>query len=192
MPNKPRSLYDRRRAVWGALLGVLALDAALVFFTLRPSGLSMAQQKAELARLNADLKTRRDSLAHLEHIQAMLSDSGRQGEEFLKTKFLPAETGFSTIMEEVDKLAVSNGVRKGGVSYSNAAVKDRPGIEAITIDTSLEGEYSKIVRFINRLEQSQLFLIVDSLAVGQSSGRGAVKLSVRLVTYFRVPKAFAE
>ena len=187
---KSRSLYERRRVVWGVLIGLLAVDLALVFFTLRPNGLSVAQQRAEVARLNGELQAHRESLEHLERIKAMLAESTHQGDDFLKTKFLPAETGFSTLMEEVDKLAVANGVRKGGVNYTTTPVKDRPGIETVAIDTTLEGDYPKIVRFVNQLEQSQLFLIVDTMAVS-GQGRG-VKLSVRLITYFRVPKGFVQ
>src|SRR5258708_2165652 len=149
-PAGPRlSLYERRRKVWGALLGLLVVDAILVFFTLRPSGLSLPQQQAELARLNIDLKGRRESLAHIEHVQATLADSSRQGDEFVNTKFLSAATGFSTIMEEVDKLAVANGVRKGPVAYGYQAIKDRPGLATVEINLALEGEYTKIVPFVN-------------------------------------------
>lgn len=183
-----RDLYEHRRWVHGVLLALLVLDALFFFFSFRPMGQSFSQQDAELKSLREDAKGRRLKVDRLRKIEATLGDSNRLGDQFYQTKFLPAETGFGTIMEEVDKLAVATGVHKGAVSYSVRDIKNRPDLEGIDIGTTLEGEYSKIVRFINQLEQSQLFLIVDSMAVTGGGKAKTVSVTVRLLTLFRVPK----
>src|SRR5258708_39717831 len=96
--KKRVSLYERRRTVWGVLAGMLVLNLVVVFFTLRPSGLSLPQQKAELARLKEDRDSVRATVGRLERVQGTLLDSGKQGQEFVNSKFLPVETGFATIM----------------------------------------------------------------------------------------------
>lgn len=182
--NLKGDLYEHRRIVQGGLLALLVVNALFMFLIFR---MGHEQQRGDLDQLNIEAKGRRETVARLKLIETNLGESRRLGDEFYNKKFLPITTGFSTVMEEVDKLAVSNGVRKGGVNYSLREVKDHPDIQQVEIDTSLEGDYSKIVRFINHLEQSDLFLIVDSLAVGGGQGK-AVHLSVKLVTYFRSPK----
>ena len=181
-------LYEHRRAVQAGLLALLVIDAAFLFLVYRPLGSSFAQQRAGLEQLTAEAKARRETVARLKQIEASLGESNKLGNDFYNQRFLPAETGFSTIMEEVDKLAVANNVVKGGVNYSLAEVKDHPEIAQVLIDTSLEGDYSKVVRFVNQLEQSHLFLVVDSLGVGGGGPGKNVRLSVKLLTYFRAPK----
>ena len=179
-----RGRRDWRRIIQIGFLVLLVLDLLFVFLTLRPVGLSSAEQKKDLEDLRSELKGRREKVATLQKIEAGLAGARQQGDEFYTRQFLPNATGYSTIMEEVDRLAAANGVRKGSVAYVLSEVKNRGDLEAVEITTSLEGEYSKIVQFINRLEQSRLFLIVDSMMVASGQGR-TVKLAVRLVTYFR-------
>jgi len=182
-----RDLYEHRRWVRGGLMTLLVIDALFFFFSFRPMGMSFSQQNGELQSLRDEAKGRRETVDRLRKIEGALSDSNRLGDQFYQTKFLPAETGFGTIMEEVDKLAVANGVHKGAVSYGVHEIKDRVDLEEVDIDTTLDGEYSKIVQFINHLEKSQLFLIVDSLGVSGGKGK-MVSVSVKLLTLFRVPK----
>lgn len=177
---------DLRRPIKVALLGLLLLDLLFFVLAFQPAGRSFAEQRQALDRLRSEYKARREGVGRLQKIEANLAEARRQGDEFYTRRFLPKATGFSLIMEEVDKVASATGVRKGPVNYTLAEVKDRAGIEQVEITTTLEGEYPKIVQFINHLEQSSLFLIIDSMNVGTGAARGAVKLSVRLVSYFRV------
>ncbi len=164
------------------LLGIDLVLAVLVFW---PAGPSFADQKQELETLRADVQAKRESVSHWRKIESNLPAVRKQGDDFYQHQFLPDATGYSTIMEEVDKLAVDSGVKKGQVGYQVAEVKGRPDLESVDISTTLEGDYAKIVHFVNKLEQSNLFLIVDSLSVASSTQTRTVKLSVRLITYFR-------
>jgi Tfp pilus assembly protein PilO len=182
-----RTLYERRRLVQGALLMLLIVNVVLGFFAFRPNPI----ERGELERLRIERRGRQETVDRLRQIQASLVESARRGDQFYDVQFLPASTGYATLMEEVERIANATGVKKGSESYSSQPVKDRPGIEAVDIDTSVDGDYSKMVRFINQLEQSKLFFIVDSLGVGSNQTKG-VRLSVKLVTYFKVPKGAGE
>jgi Tfp pilus assembly protein PilO len=187
-PGLKRDLYEYRRWVRGGLIALLVIDALFFFFSFRPMGFSAAQQQDSLKALRDDAKAKRETVARLKKIESTLSESNRLGDQFYESKFLPAETGFGTVMEEVDKLAVATGVRKGSVSYGVQEIKDRPDLEGVTIDTTLEGEYSKIVRFVNQLEHSPLFLIVDSMGVTGGGKNKTVSVTIKLLTLFRIPQ----
>ncbi|GEM_PF-5521604 len=200
MPNNPRpsnpagkvkrDLYEHRQWVRGVLIALVVIDGLFLFFSFRPLGRSFAAQQEELKSLREDARAKRDSVARLRKIEATLKESAKLGDQFYSTKFLPAETGFATIMEEVERLANSSGVRKSSVSYGVQEIQGRPDLEGVTIDTTIDGDYAKIVRFVNQLEQSQLFLIVDSLGVQSSTTGKATKVAVtvKLLTLFRMPK----
>ncbi len=176
---------DWRRVVQVALVVLLVVDVLFFILGFLPAGQTFAGQKGELEKLREDLKDRQNAVAHLKKVEAALADARARGDEFYTTKFLPQTTGYSRVMEEVDKLAMSAGVRKGSVAYAAAEVKNRPDLIAVDITTSVEGDYAKIVQFVNRLEQSPLFLTVDSLGVSTGQTK-IVRLALKLVTYFRV------
>jgi Tfp pilus assembly protein PilO len=176
---------DWRRVVQISLLALLAVDVAFFVLGFLPSTQTYAEQIKELESLREELKFKREAVAHLKKIESGLSEARRQDDEFYAVKFLPRATGYSKIMEEVDKLAQSGGVKKGSVAYSAAEIKGRSDLIAVGITTGLEGDYGKIVQFINRLEQSPLFLTVDSLGVSTGQTK-TIKLAVKLVTYFRI------
>lgn len=178
------TLYERRRTVYAVLLVLLAVNGVLAFFAFQPASF----QAADLEKLKNERRARRETVDRYRKIEVSLVESAKQGDQFYEVQFLPASTGFATIMEEFDKVAVSNGVRKGPVSYTTSPLKDRPGLESVIIDTAIDGEYAKIVRFINQLEQSKLFFIVDSLSVGSGQTKG-VRLSIKLATYFKTREA---
>ena len=52
----------------------------------------------------------------------------------------------------------------------------------ITADFS--GDYLQLVRFLNELERSKLFFLVDSVELGGEQG-GVVKLQMQLETYLK-------
>src|SRR5437870_4176624 len=94
--GRRRTLFERRRTVQVALLVLLAVDGLFGFLTLRPNGLSVKQQQAQLDQLNDELKTRKETVARQKAVERSLVESGKLGTEFIQTKFLPAATGFST------------------------------------------------------------------------------------------------
>jgi Tfp pilus assembly protein PilO len=177
---------DRRKTIRFTLATLLGVNLILVALVFWPAGQSYASQKQELEKLRADAQGKRELVGRGRMIEANLATARKQGDDFYNKQFLPSATGYSVIMEEIDKLAQSNGVKKGGVGYTVGEVKNRPDLQSIDISTTLEGEYSKIVKFINRLEQSQLFLIVDSMNAASNPQTRTVKLTVHILTYFRV------
>ena len=183
--GKTRGRRDWRRVIQIALVGLLVVNVLFFILGFLPAGQTFAGQRGELEQLREDLKARQSAVTHLKKVEAALTDARAQGDEFYSTKFLRQTTGYSQIMEEVDKLAKSAGVRKGSVAYAEAEVKNRPDLIAVEITTTVEGDYGKIVQFVNRLEQSPLFLTVDSLGVTTGQTK-IVRLALKLVTYFRV------
>lgn len=181
---------SRRRMLLSLLLLLLLVNALFFVVLLKPAGERAREQREGLDRLRADVKTRRETISRLRRIAQNLGDAQRQDAEFYRTKFLPKTIGFSIIMEEVDKIARGNRVRKGAVSYSLADVRNRPDLNQVEITTVVEGDYGNIVQFINQVEKSPLFLIIDNItAAGGAPMAGqprVVRLSLRLVTFFQV------
>lgn len=180
---------SRRRITQGLLAVMVLVDVLFFSLALKPAGQRAREQREAFERLRNDLQSRRETLVRLRKIAGNIGDARGQDMEFYQEKFLPKPTGFSIIMEEVDRLAQANKVRKGAVSYGLAEVRGRPELNQVEINTTVEGDYANIVQFVNQVERSRLFLIIDNISV---AGGGAVpgqsrvvRLTLRLVTFFR-------
>ncbi len=184
-----------RRILQVSLVVLALLDGLFFALLLKPAGERARAQREDFEKLRQEVGTRRGNLDGLRSTAGNLGDARKEAMDFYQQKFLPKPTGFSIVMEEVDKLAQANKVLKGGVGYSLVEVRNRPDLNQVDITTVLEGEYGDIVRFVNGVERSGLFLLIDSIGVGGSNRQPgpagsagqtrSVQLSLRLVTFFR-------
>ena len=207
-PPGPSQLPAFRHSTWrrllqGLLAGLLVVNILFFSLALKPAGARTRDQAEMFRRLRHDLESSRQTADRIQKIPADLGEARQQGLQFYQDKFLQLTrnpgaatkpTGFSILMEELDKLARANRVHKGAVSYSLNEVLGRPELNQVDVTTVLEGDYANIVQFVNQVERSGLFMIIDNISlVGGNPGvkRGAsqarsVRLSLRLVTFFRV------
>jgi hypothetical protein len=54
----------------------------------------------------------------------------------------------------------------------------------VDISTAVEGDYDNLVQFLNKLEHSDNFYVLDSLTLAPSTV-GKLRLNMQLRTYFR-------
>ncbi len=183
------------------LVLVILVIVNVLFFALalRPAGARAREESQRVSKFEDDLKTRRAYVGRLRDIESKLDEARSEDAAFFQQKFLPRATGFSTIMEEVQKLGLETHVRRSGASYNLRDVPGHSDLYEVQIQTNVEGAYTNIIEFINRVERDPLFLLIDEIsaagggpAVGPAAGpaaqsgqAGPVRLSVRLITYFR-------
>jgi hypothetical protein len=100
-----------------------------------------------------------------------------QGEQFYDQRFPAA---YSTISGAIGDLASKNNVHLTRVSYVQTPAL--PGLAEVRMDASLSGEYAPLMRFINGLERSKSFFLIDGLTLTGQQG-GLVNLRLSLTTY---------
>ena len=54
----------------------------------------------------------------------------------------------------------------------------------VDISTAIEGDYDSLIQFLDKLEHSENFYVLDSLALASSTA-GKLRLNLQLRTYFR-------
>jgi Tfp pilus assembly protein PilO len=189
---------DRARQIAPVLLVVLAVLNALFFLlALRPAETRASQEQERLRKVQDDLKERRARVGRLRAIDSSLGEANREQTAFFQQKFLPRGTGYSTILEAIDKLGATNHVKRAGAAYTETDVPGHPELYQVEIQTAVEGEYANIIQFINQVERAPLFLLIDQvtaatgaaptgpLALQQQNQARPVRLTLRLITYFR-------
>jgi hypothetical protein len=167
-----------------AALGLLLLaDLALAIFLWQGSRQDPTAMRLERDRMALQAKLLRADVERGEKIRASLPQAGKDCDAFYHQSFLDASTGYSQIESDLDAIAAQSGVNASGLSFKQAEIKDR-GVTEIIIHTSVDADYPAVIRFVNGIERSKNFYLLDSLRLG-TAATGGIKLDVELHTYFR-------
>jgi hypothetical protein len=178
---KPVILH--RNNVIRAVLAVMLLADAVLIGVYWKLNDSPHVQTGELNRLMMMEKQYRADNARLERFKVELPADEKQWDEFFTTHFHPAGAGYSAISEDLGGLSRSAGLRSDAISFHQHP-PDARGLMQVDISTAIEGDYDSLVQFLNKLEHSDNFYVLDSLALA-SGTVGKLRLNVQLRTYFR-------
>jgi Tfp pilus assembly protein PilO len=177
------SIVQQRKAVvrWG-LIVILGLDVILLGVNYKLNqGPRIAPE--EVKRLELMEKSYRADNARLNKFRAELPADEKQWDEFFTTHFRPAGAGYSAVSEDLGQLSHSAGLRTDTISFHQHP-PDARGLMEIEISTAVEGDYESLVNFLDKLEHSDHFYVLDGLALA-SSNAGKIRLNIQLRTYFR-------
>jgi hypothetical protein len=82
-------------------------------------------------------------------------------------------------------IAKQNGVKIEQWKF-RAGDKEAVGLRRIEIETTIQGDYQPLAKFLNGLERSKLFFIINSIGLAQQQQNGPVMLQMKLETYEKV------
>ena len=89
---------------------------------------------------------------------------------------------------EVAKLAREFSIALDRVQYQNEQL-DNGALERFAIVVPLAGGYSNLRKFIQSVESSDNFLVIERVALGTGKSMDIVELNITLATYFIAPDA---
>ncbi|MBI4461076.1 MAG: type 4a pilus biogenesis protein PilO [Acidobacteria bacterium] len=165
-----------------ALLLLLAFNAILLAVVLRPPGTALVVRQERFERVRNQHESALKTVRQMRTLKAKLDAALQNGQEFVGENFLPRESAFSVLLADLERLASENRLRPSDIKYRLQPEEGQPNWTAVAVNLTVEGEYPDLVRFINRLEQSRLFWIIDSLSVTGAAGR-ALRLDLAMRTY---------
>jgi len=140
-------------------------------------------QSGDLRRLDMLAKSYRADNARLERFRRELPADEKEWDAFFNTHFHPAGAGYSAISQDLGELSRTAGLRSDTLTFHQHN-PDARGLMEVEIVTSVEGDYDSLIQFLNKLEHSENFYVLDSLALASSSA-GKLRLNLQLRTYFR-------
>ncbi len=170
------------------ILSVLgALDLLLIIYLLLPGSSTTAKAALEQS-LREQEKTLSQQVAPLKDIDKQLAQTRVDVKNFYQQK-VPSE--FSQISQHLIKLMNDTGVTTAsGVHYvqENRSTRneknDLPDVQRIDIDTTVTGEYAKVAKFINAMEQDKFVFIIDQISL-TSQESGVISLQIKFETFLK-------
>jgi len=186
------SRFDIRQAgkQIGLALGALALlNLGFYFFYTRPAvtQYSSLLEGSGMVNLEAvgefrDLVERRE--AYLAALRKAESDLLVLRNDVLST----SDERMVVVQEEIDRLASQFQIDGDRVNYSSQMLIGEE-LDRFTVDVPLEGNYSSLRKFLQAVENSDNFLVVERVALAKGREGGVtLQLNITLVTYFNLPQ----
>ncbi len=176
------TIQHRKKVVRWALGIILVLDLILVGVNYKLNQ-SPHISPGELKQLDLLEKSYRADNARLDKFRSELPADEKQWDEFFTTHFRPAGAGYSAVSEDLGQLSHSAGLRTDAVTFHKHN-PDARGLIQVDISTAVEGDYESLITFLDKMEHSEDFYVLDSLALASSSA-GKLRLNLQLRTYFR-------
>ncbi|MBI2815660.1 MAG: type 4a pilus biogenesis protein PilO [Acidobacteria bacterium] len=170
---------SRMRLVLAVLV---VLNAILLFLVFRPPGRSLSERQEQLKRSKERYDVTLARVAQMRELRAKLGSAIQNDNEFTKVHFLSRNTAFSAMVSDLERLASANQVKTSSINYQLKTDPAQPGFVNVTVAMSVEGVYPELMRFINKLEQSELFWIIENVNVSASPSRG-LRLNLLMQTY---------
>jgi len=171
---------ELRQKLMLAAAVLLALDLAAGAFLLSPLGRSRSSRQEQRDRLRPELRAKMSESLPLRGMERKLVVADTDLAAFYRDRF-PVQA--SAVPEELGRLAGSNGVRVSEVRYSSEAA-GQSGLQRVSMDATLAGDYLQAAKFINSLERDRMFFVIREVTLSEQQG-GFVRLELKLETYLK-------
>jgi Tfp pilus assembly protein PilO len=182
----PKNFRRDPRIMVRVILGTLLLaNLVAAFAVFRPFGGSAEELDAQLTTLRQQVQQRQVSVQRLRVLAAKISGGRTAEDDFLNKYFMGRRTAASSIVSELIKSAKDSGIKPKEHSFSFDPVEGSDTVSMMTITGNYEGTYGDLLQFVNRLDKSPRFLILDSLGAAPQQGGNILNVSIKLNTFVR-------
>jgi Tfp pilus assembly protein PilO len=174
------------RVVVRLVLGVLLAGnviAALVAF--KPWGGSAEDLMRQEAQLRQQVTQTQARIVQTKTLVTKVEQARTAGDRFLSEYVTDRATAFSTIVAELDRAAREAGIKPRPVSYELDPVEGSDTLQQMTIQAAYEGPYAGVTKFVNLLDKSPRFLIIENMQASPQASTGMLTVSFRLDTFVR-------
>jgi type II secretion system (T2SS) protein M len=172
-----------KQLTWVALGLLLVADLGLAGFLWVSAREGPQAMRTRRDRLAMQARLLRSDVQRGEKVRAELPQAGKDCDAFYHKTFMNAATAYSQVEADLTAIAAKAGVKTSELTFKPKEIKDR-GVTEIQISTSLDADYPAVIKFIDELERSTDFYLLDSLQL-TSATPGSIKLGLQLHTYFR-------
>ncbi len=181
-PGIGRSPRLVARLVLGVLVAANLVAAALV---LRPWASSADSLAGRAASLSQEVKQKQATADRLRSLVSKVSTARTDGDTFMASNLLDRRTVSSTLLNELDQMARTAGIKQKEVSFGFELIEGSESLIRAEITAGYEGSYANLTRFLNLLDHSRRLLIVDSLAATPQPAGEALEVTIKLNAFVR-------
>ncbi len=179
------SLKDPRVSVRAALGTLLLLNIVAALILFKPWGGSADDLERQLGAMRQRLPQQQAALAKTKSIVEKVERSRVEGEQFMAKYMLNGRSTYSSVVGELDRAAEKVSLKPKERQFSMEPIEGSDTLGMMTISAKYEGAYPNLTKFINELDRSPRFLIIESLQASPQPVGTAVNVSFKLNAFVR-------
>jgi len=181
------SWRDPRVLLRVILFTLLLANLVAFYFVLWPLGGSPEELDAGVARLQQQVVAGRRDLDRLQGVASKMTTARREAEQFEERSFTDRRVAYSTLVGEISRAAQEAGLKVKEHALVNEDVEGSDTLGMITVNGNYEGTYGDLIQFVNRMDRSARFIIIDSLAAQPQQGTNILNIAMKMNLFVRQP-----
>lgn len=185
--NFKAALRDPRVLVRALLAVLLAANLGAAVMAFKPFGGSADDLRRERGELQARLAQSQTHLAQTRKLASKVQSARAEGDNFLGRYVTDRRTMSSTIFEEMDRTAQQAGIKPRDRNVELSPIEGSDTLEMMSITAGYEGPYESLEKFVNLLDRSPRFLIIESLVAAPQQGGQMLNVTLKLDTFVKEP-----
>ena len=178
--KEPRVLV---RIALGLLLAANLVAAGFAFNLFGSSPEALSQ---ELVLANARLQASQSRLVRSRLLTSNIGRGKAESDTFLATYFTNRRTTYSTIISEITETAKTAGMKtQEGQIAPLDPIEGSDDLSMMTISINFEGTFTQFVKFVNLLDRSPRFLIIESMQVSPQPKGDVLNTNLKLHVFIK-------
>jgi len=174
-----------RRKIHIGLACLVLFDLLFYLFAIGPLGDTDRARTLQVENLRRQAQERTRKVEELAAIVRKVETARTEGDKLLGEISMPRRTAYSSIVSELDQAGKQAGVQLRDRAYTVEPVEGSDTLSMMSVTAALEGKYEDLVRFLNLLDRSPRFLIIESLGAAPQQTGALLNVSLRLDTFVR-------
>ena len=172
------------RLVIGILLAA-NLAAAIVAF--KPFGGSAEDLRRQQDALRAQVTRARQQLESSRQLVGKVEKARSEGDHFLAKYFTELESTAAMIYAELDAAAKQAGVKMASAQFDRGEIEGSETLQMLSTKVGFDGNYANLTKFVNLLDKSPRFMIIEDLqaAAPQQQGGQALTVTLKIDTFVK-------
>lgn len=170
-------------------LGIVVLIAANLLaaaFAFHWFGNPAEETQAEVRNTQRQLAAVQSHLTTARSLSSKVVQARSAGDQFLTTYMTDRRNTYSTVLAELNRIAVEAGMKSKEKALPPLdPIEGSDNLSIMTVTANYEGAYPQLVKFVNLLDKSQRFIIIESLQAAPQQGANTLNISIRVNTFVR-------
>jgi type IV pilus assembly protein PilO len=170
------------RGILGLLLAANLVGAVIAF---KPFGGSADDLRRERASLQQQLTQLQKQVAGRKQLVEKVQYARTEGNVFLEKYITDRHVVTSTIEGELVSMAEASGIVFQPTSENLEPIDGSDSISQMTINAGCQGNYQALAKFLNQVDRSPRFLIIESLTASPLQSGDRLNVALKIDTFVR-------
>jgi type IV pilus assembly protein PilO len=168
------------RAVLGVLLLANLVTAVIAF---KPFGGGADDLRRDRNILRQQLAQLKLQVAKNKKLVEKIETARSQGDQFLAKYFTQRRVVTSTIQGELVQIAKDAGITYQPTTWNIEAIEGSDTLAMMTINAGCQGTYAALSKFVNLVDKSPRFLIIESMVAAPQQTGQVLNVTVKVDTF---------